>query len=81
MLIRGLNPNHNRGLKEIFKGAATAASVRPGPLREFYLRKIAQGMKPERARLTLARKIAAITLTLWEAGERFDAAQLKLQAA
>ncbi len=81
VLIRGLNPNHNPELKEIFKGAATATSARPGPLREFYLRKIAQGMKPERARLTLARKIAAITLTLWKKGERFDAAQLKLQAA
>jgi len=26
-------------------------------------------MKPEMARLTLARKIAAITLTLWKRGE------------
>jgi hypothetical protein len=38
-------------------------------------------MKPEMARLTLARKIAAITLTLWKKGERFDPEQLKLQAA
>jgi len=34
---------------------------------------LAKGMKPEMARLTLARKIAAITLTLWKRGERFDA--------
>jgi hypothetical protein len=33
------------------------------------------------ARLTLARKIAAITLALWKKGERFDATQLKPQAA
>jgi hypothetical protein len=33
------------------------------------------------ARLTLARKIAAITLTLWKKEERFDAEQLKTQAA
>jgi hypothetical protein len=33
----------------------------------------AKGMKPEMARLTLARKIAAITLTLWKKEERFDA--------
>jgi hypothetical protein len=33
------------------------------------------------ARLTLARKIAAITLTLWKKEERFDAQQLKKQAA
>jgi len=38
-------------------------------------------MKPEMARLTLARKIAAITLTLWKRGEGFDAEQLKPQAA
>jgi hypothetical protein len=33
------------------------------------------------ARLTLARKIAAITLTLWKKGESFDAEKLKSQAA
>jgi hypothetical protein len=38
-------------------------------------------MKPTMARLTLARKIAAITLTLWKKGEGFDAEKLKLQAA
>jgi hypothetical protein len=40
-----------------------------------------KGMKPEMARLRLARKIAAITLTLWKKGERFDAQRLKPQAA
>jgi len=35
----------------------------------------------EMARLTLARKIAAIALTLWKKEERFDAEQLKPQAA
>ncbi len=63
LLIRGLNPNHNRDLKEIFKGVATIASVRPGPFQEFYTSKLAQGLKPELARLTLARKIAAIVWT------------------
>jgi hypothetical protein len=33
------------------------------------------------ARLTLARKIAAITLTPWKKGEDFDAEKLKSQAA
>jgi len=33
------------------------------------------------ARLTLARKIAAISLTIWKKGERFDPEQLKTQAA
>jgi hypothetical protein len=31
------------------------------------------------ARLTLARKIAAITLTLWKKGENFDPEKLKSQ--
>lgn len=33
------------------------------------------------ARLTLARKIAAITLTLWKKGEDFDINKLNSQAA
>src|SRR5579859_8051722 len=42
---------------------------------------LATGMKPEMARLTLARKSAAIALTLWKKEEPFDAEQLKPQAA
>jgi hypothetical protein len=42
---------------------------------------LAKGMKPEMARLTLARKIAAITLTLWKKGGDFDPEHLKSQAA
>ena len=57
------------------------ASVRPGPFRECYERALAKGMKPTMARLTLARKIAAITLTIWKKGEPFNADKLKLQAA
>jgi hypothetical protein len=38
-------------------------------------------MKPAMARLTLARKMAAITLTTWKKGAHFDAEQLKSQAA
>jgi hypothetical protein len=38
-------------------------------------------MRPEMARLTMARKIAAITLTVWKKGARFDAQYLKLQTA
>ena len=33
------------------------------------------------ARLTLARKIAAIALKIWKKGESFDAEQVKPQAA
>src|SRR5262249_30792052 len=64
--IRGLNKDHNHDLKGLFKAVATTASARPGPLQEFYQAAIANGIKPTMARLTLARKIAAITLTLWK---------------
>jgi transposase len=79
--IRGLNRNHNHEMKEIFKGAATRASCGVGPLRDFYVAWLDKGMKAEMARLTLARKIAAIALTLWKKEERFDAEPLKTQAA
>jgi hypothetical protein len=79
--IRGLNKDHNHDLKGLFKGAATMASVRPGPFQDFYQAALAKGIKPTMARLTLARKIAAITLTLWKKGENFDAEKLKSQAA
>ena len=79
--IRGLNANHSRDLKNIFKGAATLASARPGPFQDFYAALLAKGLRPSMARLTLARKIAAITLTLWKKGAYFEAAQLKSQAA
>jgi transposase len=79
--IRGLNKDHNHDLKGLFKGAATTASVRPGPFQDFYQRSLAKGIQPSMARRTLARKIAAITLTLWKKGENFDAEKLKSQAA
>jgi transposase len=81
VFIRGLNLNHNHELKNIFKSAATTASATPGPFRDFYENLLIKGMKPDMARLTLARKIAAIRLSVWKKGERFDPEQLKAQAA
>jgi len=80
-LVLGLNANHNHTLKGIFKDAAASALAHPGPFKDFYTTRVAQGMKPELARLTLARKIAAIVLTLWKKGECFNPEQLKAQAA
>lgn len=79
--LDGLNQNHNHDLKRLFKSTATLASRCSGPFRDFYAALLAKGMKPAMARLTPARKIAAITLILWKKGERFDAGQLKRQAA
>ncbi|MBZ5667949.1 MAG: transposase [Acidobacteriia bacterium] len=81
LATRGLNANHNHDLKNIFKGTATLASVTAGPFQDFYTALLAKGMKPSMARLTLARKIAAITLIVWKKGVGFDAEYLKQQAA
>src|SRR6201987_1672836 len=79
--VRGLNPNHNHDLKNLFKGAAISASTRRGPLCDFYVALVGKGMRPTMARLTLARKLAAITLAIWKKGVDFDAKQLNRQAA
>ena len=59
-------------LKDLFKGAATAAQGRPGPLQDWYRARLAGGMAEALASVTLARKLAAIVLRLWKKGERFD---------
>jgi transposase len=72
---RGLNRNCNRRLKEVFIGASTGGS-QAEPYRS-YLEKLKQtGMRAEMARLTLARKIAAIALRIWKKGETFDPKKL-----
>jgi len=79
--VRGLNDNRNPQLKNLFKSIALGASVRSGPWHDFYETLLHRGMKPALARVTLARKIAAITLTVWKKGEHFDPKKLNLQAA
>jgi transposase len=79
--VRGLSPAHHHDLKDIFKGAALAACQRPGPLRDFYARRIADGKEEYLARLDVARKIATLLLTLWKRGETFDAQRLKREQA
>jgi hypothetical protein len=64
--------------------AATASivwSTKPGPFEEFYAALLAKGMRPEMARLTLARKIATIVLIVWKRGACFDTQHLKPQTA
>src|SRR5438445_3454593 len=77
--IRGLNRNCNHDLKNLFKGAAIVASSKPGPFEKFYAALVAKGIRPEMARLTLARKIATIVLIVWKKGVSFDANHLKPQ--
>jgi hypothetical protein len=68
--VRGLHRNCNH-----------MASSQPGPFEKFYAALVAKGMRPEMARLTLARKIATIILIVWKRGVCFDAQHLKPQTA
>ena len=78
-LIRGLNRNYNRALKRVFKGAAK--TVASGPWKSQFDAMVAQGTAESLARLTLARKIASITLALWKKGERYDQRKVKMMHA
>lgn len=70
VMTRGLNRNHNHVLKYVFKVAASSASRRG--FKDWYQAALAAGVRPENARLNLARKIAAITLAVWKKGEAYD---------
>ncbi len=78
---RGLNRTHNHVLKEVFKSATTGAIQRDPVFKLAYFRLTQRGISPEMARLTLTRKLAALTLTLWKKGARYDPEHLKPQAA
>jgi transposase len=71
---RGLNRNRNPLLKNVFKGAAmTVIAQMPNhPLHADYERQLAAGTKPNLARLTLARRIAATVLAMWKAKEDYN---------
>jgi len=76
---RGLNRNHNHLLKRVFKTAATSAS-HSGPFSTAYEARVKRGMDPALARLTIARQIAAISLSLWKRGELFQVERMKMLA-
>jgi transposase len=71
---RGLSWSHNRTLKAIFKGAANTVISQRGenPLRDMYEQLLENGTRPNLAKLTIARKIAAITLAVWKKEEPYD---------
>ncbi|MGD0460705.1 MAG: transposase [Terriglobia bacterium] len=77
---RGLNPNHRPELKEIFKPAALTAIRRLGPFKDYYDPRAQQGVDPAILRVTVARKLAALTLSLWKKGGHYRAEGLKPQA-
>lgn len=72
---RGLNRNHCPTLKEVFKGAALRV-LSCEPYKVYYQGLLDQGRRPEMARLTLARKLAATVLAIWQRREEFDASKV-----
>jgi len=75
MATRGLNRNCNRRLKQVFIGAATGGS-QTEPYCSYLQGLEKKGIRKEMARLTLARKIAAVALRIWKKGETFDPKKL-----
>jgi transposase len=71
---RGLTRKRHPLLKSVFKGAATTVITQlpEHPLHKDYERMLAAGIKPNLAKLTLARKIAATVLAMWKHQEVYD---------
>jgi len=69
---RGLNRNRHPLLKAAFKGAATTVIQTKHPLHQVYERMLQSGTKPNLAKLTLARRIACIVLSMWKHEEDYD---------
>ena len=51
------------------------------PFKQPYELRLQQGMEPALARLTVARQLSAITLSLWKRGEKFQVERMKRPAA
>jgi len=79
---RALNRNFNRSLKRVFKGAATTVIGRAEdePLYRHYVRLLDGGTKPNLAKLTGARQIASLALSLWRNEEEYDPKKLEMRA-
>jgi transposase len=70
----GLTRKRNALLKSVFKGAATTVILQlpNDPLHRDYRRAVESGRRPNLARLTLARRIAAMVLSMWKHQEVYD---------
>lgn len=75
---RGLTRQCNRTLKHVFTSAATTVIGRADdePLYRHYQQLLAGGTKPNLAKLTIARQLAAIVLAMWRTGAPYDPRQL-----
>ena len=77
---RGLNESYSHRLKLVFKGAALEALEGPA-FKKMYERLAGGGVRPEMARLTIARKLAAVALAVWKSGEEYDEKKFSKLAA
>ena len=77
---RGLTTSYSRRLKAVFKGAALEA-LKTEAFKKIYERLTASGVRAEMARLTIARKLAAVALAIWKSGEGYDETKLSKLAA
>ena len=76
MGVRGLTQQYNRTLKEVYKAAVISVLKEPDhPLTQHYERLLEAGTKPPNAKLTIARKIAALSLAMWRNQEAYDPAR------
>lgn len=73
---RGLNQNHNRRLKHVFKSASVDLIRKEGLFKEYYQAMIRNKVRPEMAVLQVARKLAAITLAVWKSQQEYDEKRL-----
>ena len=76
---RGLSQQFNRVLKDIFKGAATTVLTQrdKGPLYKRYEQMLEAGTKPNLAKLTVARTIAATVLCMWKHEEEYQPERIR----
>jgi transposase len=76
---RGLTRKRNPVLKSVFKGAAlTVTQMAAHPLKQAYDRLLEAGTKPNLAKVTIARRIAAIVLAMWKNEEDYNPAKQEL---
>lgn len=75
---RGLNWNHNPRLKQVFKGAALNALCHE-EVRAYYQQLTDGGTRPELARVSVARKLAAVALAIWQHKEQYDPKKFSTQ--
>ena len=77
---RGLVRQYSRRLKRVFKSVAVEA-MKNEEVKRIYTRMTEKGMRAEMARLTIARKLAAVTLSVWKSGGEYEESKLTRRTA